>query len=326
MFEDKVVKWLITGGCGFIGSRLLERLLEDPENLVTVYDNLSVGSESALVKAANYEPVKLNRINLIKADILDSEESLKAAVNTDVIVHLAANTGVGPSVEDPKADCTTNVLGTLNLLEAARANKVKKFIFASSGAPVGIVDPPIHEEIVPRPISPYGASKLSGEAYCSVYWHCYGVETVALRFGNVYGPGSKDKASVVAKFIKAILDGKALEIYGDGHQTRDFVFVNDLIAAVIQAAVVDKIGGEVFQIATNSETTLMELVDELMSILPIYDIPAVTVIHSGERQGDVRRNYSDTSKANTILGWRATHTLSEGLRATMEYFLKELRE
>ena len=141
---------------------------------------------------------------------------LAATEGADVVIHLAANTGVGPSVENPRMDCETNVTGTLNALEAARAAGAGRFVFASSGAPLGVQTPPLHEEMAPHPASPYGASKLAGEGYCSAWFHSFGVETVVLRFGNVYGEGSTRKASVVAKFIKRALAGEVLEIYGDG--------------------------------------------------------------------------------------------------------------
>ena len=149
---------------------------------------------------------------------------MKVAKGIDTIIHLAANTGVGPSIEKPQVDMSVNIIGTFNYLEASRVNKISKFIFASSGAPIGEVEPPIHEEIPPHPLSPYGASKLAGEGYCSAYKNTFGIETVVLRFGNVYGPGSINKSSVVAKFIRKAINGDILEIYGDGMQTRDFIY------------------------------------------------------------------------------------------------------
>ena len=149
-----------------------------------------------------------NQVELIVGDIRDADKTLKVCKGIDVIVHLAANTGVGPSVEDPRTDMEANIIGTFNMLDAARQNKVKKFIFASSGAPIGECEPPIHEELAPHPVSPYGASKLAGEGYCSAYYRTFDVSTVALRFGNVYGPGSSHKSSVLAKFIRQALSGK----------------------------------------------------------------------------------------------------------------------
>ena len=268
------MNWLITGGCGFLGTALIRNLAKDGGHAVRVVDNLAVGTREDLGSVCEFTEVPASSLDnvfsgveFVEGDIRDEELALRAANGVDVIVHLAANTGVGPSIEDPRADCLTNVLGTLNYLETARHNGVGRFVFASSGAPVGEVTPPIHEELVPHPASPYGASKLSGEGYCSAYFRTFGVEAVALRFGNVYGPGSGHKNSVVAKFIKRALDGEALEVYGNGTQTRDFIYIDDLIRAVRLAAVTEGIGGETFQIATNAETTVSELAEKLVPIL-----------------------------------------------------------
>jgi UDP-glucose 4-epimerase len=261
-------------------------------------------------------------VELVVGDILDAELALRAARGADVIVHLAANTGVAPSVEDPRADCTTNVLGTLNYLEAARLSNVPRFVFASSGAVVGEVEPPLHEEMPPHPVSPYGASKMANEGQCSAYFRTFGVETVALRFGNVYGPLSGHKNSAVAKFIRRAREGEVLEIYGDGTQTRDFIYVEDLIGAIRRAATVEEIGGEVFQIATNAETTVSEMVGKLIPALAEAGIPEPEVKKTAPRQGDVKRNFSDTSKAARLLGWRATTDLDAGLRRTVAWFVE----
>ena len=315
--------WLITGGCGFIGTALIRKiLLERPEDGIRVLDNLSVGSQNDLAQAS--KGCVPERVELMVGDVKNSEACLSSAQGIDVMVHLAANTGVGPSVEDPVADMEANVRGTLNMLEAARHEAVERFIFASSGAPVGEADPPIHEELPARPVSPYGASKLSGEGYCSAYFRSFGVQTVGLRFGNVYGPGSTKKLSVVAKFIKQALAGETCEIYGDGQQTRDFIFINDLLGAIVNAA---KLGcdsnawGEVFQIATNREHTLNELVKILETELKTKGI-ALKTTHGAVRLGDVKRNYSDTAKAARILNWSSEVSLEEGIAQTVEWFLK----
>jgi len=228
---------------------------------------------------------------------------------------------VAPSVEDPRADCLANVIGTLNYLEAARMGSIERFVFASSGATIGEVEPPIHEEMTPHPVSPYGASKLSGEAYCSAYFRTFGVETVALRFGNVYGPLSSHKSSVIAKFIKRALRGEVLEIYGDGTQTRDFIYVEDLTRAVRLSATAEGVGGEVFQIATNAETSVREMIEGLLPVLAAVGIKDVEVRQTSPRLGDVMRNYSDTTKAARMLGWRSEVDLEEGLRRTVEWFM-----
>jgi UDP-glucose 4-epimerase len=216
-----------------------------------------------------------------------------------------------------------NVVGTFNYLDAARQNRVKRFIFASSGAPAGEVEPPIHEELPPHPVSPYGASKLAGEGYCSAFFKTFGVETIALRFGNVYGPGSLHKSSVVAKFIKQALAGKDLEIYGDGTQTRDFIYIDDLVTAIELAAAIPGIGGEVFQIATHTETTVGEMAEMLVKTLAENGIDKITVTHSHPRLGDVKRNYSDTSKARRMLAWEPQTELTSGLTRTVAYYLHD---
>lgn len=329
------MNWLITGGCGFIGTSLVENLVAEGGHFIRIIDNLSVGTRKNLARVCSYTEFDPNALSpesdfplpdtspsvqFIVGDILDEELALKAAKKIEVIVHLAASTGVENSVKDPRSDCLANVMGTLNYLEAARQSQIKRFIFASSGAPVGEREPPIHEELAARPVSPYGASKLSGEGYCSAYYSTYGVETVALRFGNVYGPGSDHKSSVVAKFIQQAMRGETLEIYGDGKQTRDFIYIDDLMSAIRLAVTTSKIGGEVFQIGTDKERTVAELVKKLLPILAQAGIKDVDVRHGPPRQGDVRRNFSDTSKARKLLGWQAQVELETGLKRTCEWF------
>jgi UDP-glucose 4-epimerase len=322
--------WLITGGCGFIGTSLINTLVKEGGHRIRIVDNLSVGSRNDLAAVADFTEIDANELTakseatcqLIVGDILDDSLAIKVTKDVDVIIHLAANTGVAPSVENPRMDCVTNIIGTLNYLEAARQNQVQRFVFASSGAPIGECTPPIHEEMVPHPVSPYGASKLAGEGYCSAYFRTYGIETVALRFGNIYGPGSGHKNSVVAKFIKQSFSGETLEIYGDGKQTRDFIYIDDLIQAIRLAATKDGVGGEVFQIATAKETTVGELVETLLPILNEAGIKNLKVHHTAPRLGDVKRNYSDTTKARQRLGWQVWTTLSTGLKQTVDWFLR----
>lgn len=333
------MNWLITGGCGFLGTSLIKQLVVEGGHKIRVIDNLSVGTREDLAGVCDYTELKpadllsaplapqygwgeQGGVQLIVGDIMDAELALCVVRGADVIVHFAANTGVGPSVENPRMDCVTNVVGTFNYLDAARLNKVKRFVFASSGAPVGECEPPIHEEKVPHPVSPYGASKLAGEGYCSAFYRTYGIETVALRFGNVYGPGSGHKNSVVAKFIKQALKGEALEIYGDGSQTRDFIYIDDLIRAVQLAATKSNAGGEIFQIATNAETSVGELLKSMILAFKANGIAEPSVRFTEQRLGDVRRNFSDTSKAKRVLDWSADVKLASGLESTVKYFLK----
>jgi UDP-glucose 4-epimerase len=339
-----VTNWLITGGCGFIGTNLIKRLISEGGHTIRVLDNLSVGTKKDLGNVCEFSEKNssLNTVELIIGDIKDPETCISCAKDMDIIVHLAANTGVGPSVEDPRADMETNVTGTFNMLEAARQNNVKRFVFASSGAPVGECEPPIHEELAPHPVSPYGASKLAGEGYCSAYYRSFGLETVALRFGNVYGPGSGHKNSVVAKFIKQAMQGETMEIYGDGSQTRDFIYIDDLINAVYKSGTLNTsksspsslpnsdafplnlnpdIGGEIFQIATSRETTVSEMAGVLIEALNKAGVGDIKMAHRENRLGDVMRNFSDTSKAKKILGWQAQIHLAKGLKRTVEWFV-----
>jgi UDP-glucose 4-epimerase len=335
--QAPLTRWLITGGCGFIGSSLIQNLFQEGGHQIRVVDNLSAGTVEDLSRvcrfkvvtgweqgcAANIPEGDAPAVELLVGDILDEELALQAAQSVQVVVHLAANTGVEPSIKDPRSDCMTNVLGTLNYLQAARTAGVKRFVFASSCAPVGECTPPMHEELAPHPVSPYGASKLAGEAYCSAYYRSFGLETVGLRFGNVYGPLSGRKTSVVAKFIRQAIQGEALEIYGGGHQTRDFIFVTDLVRAIRQATVVPGIGGEIFQIATSAETTVSELVRLLLPILAGQGVPQVTMINGAPRLGDVLRNFSDTSKAQRVLDWKAEVELADGLNRTVRWFMAQ---
>lgn len=322
------MKWLITGGCGFIGVNLVRALLEESGHLIRIVDDLSIGTTEDLAHVTDYRKISAASagdirapVEVMVADVKNEGIAQKATKGVDVIVHLAANTGVAPSVADPRADYQTNVLGTLNYLEAARINRIPRFVFASSSAPVGEVQPPIHEELAPHPVSPYGASKLAGEGYCSAYWGSFGVESVALRFGNVYGPGSRHKDSVVAKFVKDALSGSGLEICGDGRQTRDFIYVDDLVRAVKLAASIPCLGGETFQIAANTETTVSELAEKVLIELAKNGV--VSSIRQGEsRAGDVKRNYSDIRKASKRLGWVPGYTLDQGIARTVSHFLE----
>jgi UDP-glucose 4-epimerase len=336
---------LITGGCGFIGTNLVSHLLKNGMNThLRVLDNLSVGTREALSEVCHFREVKSaflfadmphSRVELVVGDIRDPDVCLLCCRNIDAVVHLAAQSGVPVSVEDPQLDCSINVTGTLNMLESCRKNRVDKFIFASSGAPLGEVAPPIHEEKVPRPVSPYGASKLAGEAYCSAYYKTFGIKTVVLRFGNVYGPGSKHKTSVVAKFIKNAAEGLPLEIYGDGTQTRDFIFIEDLCNAIclgLEAIGLSDNGdnpfgpdaqaaGEIFQIATYKETTVDEVAGKIKHLIEKQTGGKVGIVYSQKRLGDVQRNYSDISKATRMLKFKPAYDLDRGLLTTWESFM-----
>ena len=308
---------LITGGCGFIGRNLIPHLLRSGDRRITVLDNFSVGN------AADLDGLP---VAVIEGDIRDAAAVDAAVSGHDAIIHLAGQTGVIPSQHDPVMDCDVNVKGTLTLLEAARKFGTKRFVAASSSAPVGAVQPPMHEDLPPRPMAPYGASKLAMEGYCSAYFHSFGVPTLVLRFSNCYGPGSVSKGSAVALFMKKILDGESLIVYGDGSQTRDFIFVGDLCRAIeccLDAEVQPDrpLFGETLQIATGQETTVAYLVEEIRNRSKADLGIDPEVIYKPVRAGEVHRNYSSVDKAEALIGFKAEMPFSEGLDMTWRYFL-----
>jgi UDP-glucose 4-epimerase len=300
--------YLVTGGCGFIGVNLVSRLVERGAS-VRVLDNLSLG------KRKDIEPLG---IDLQVGDIRDLATMEKACQGMDIVVHLAAHTRVVESVSNPELNFEINAIGTMNVLRACRDARVKKLIFASTGGAIlGEQEPPVHEGMVPRPVSPYGASKLVGEAYCSAFFGSFGLNTVALRFSNVYGPYSYHKGSVVAQFFKNLIQGEPLVIYGDGQQTRDFLYVNDLVDAILLADKSDT-PGEVFQIASGRETSIQALLATMQGVLSDltfdirYELP---------QPGEILRNYASIEKARRMLGFDPKTRLDEGLRSTWQWFV-----
>jgi UDP-glucose 4-epimerase len=272
---------------------------------VRVLDNFSTGQRSYLEGLA---------LEIVEGDILDTGTIARAVEGMDGIVHLVAQTGVPGSLADPHHDCETNVFGTLNMLEAARHGDIRRFVFASSNAPLGRQPPPATEDKAPLPISPYGASKLAGEGYCLAYQGSWGLGTVVLRFANVYGPYSAHKSSVVAKFFKDMLSEREITIDGDGMQTRDFVYVDDLCRAILLALESD-VSGEVFQIATGVETSILELAEAVQEVTG----RSVEAEHGPPRQGDIRKNYSAVGKVERVLGWQPEVDLGQGLRLTWDW-------
>ena len=217
-------KILITGGAGFIGRHLADHLVSHGGYDVTVIDNESLGDRTHL---------DLDKIRFIHGDLADRDDVRGALEGQDAVVHLAADTRVMDSIENPRHNFDNNVIGTFNLLELSRELGIGRIVAASTGGAIlGDVEPPVHEEMAPRPTSPYGASKLMLEGYLSAYSSSFGVSGCALRFSNIYGPRSFHKGSVVAHFFKRILAGEPLIVYGDGSQTRDYLYVGDLVEAI----------------------------------------------------------------------------------------------
>lgn len=296
---------LVTGGAGFIGASLVRRLVAE-NHRVSVLDDFSTGQHRHL------EGLDLE---LHKGDIRDHDLVAKVVPGHNAVIHLAAQSGVVTSIRDPMHDCTVNVMGTLNLLDRARIAGVQRFVFASSNACLGRQNPPASEDKAPLPLSPYGSSKVAAEAYCLSYWGTWRLPTVALRFGNVYGPFSEEKSSVVAKFFKDITEIGRITVEGDGCQTRDFVYVEDICDALL-AALASDLGGEVFQIATGVETSINDLVTIIRDIVG----RPIEINNAPARQGDARKNYSNIIKAKRLLNWEPRTDLREGLRKTWSWF------
>lgn len=346
--KNKIDTVLITGGCGFVGSNLVEYLLENTNWNIRILDNLSEGNFDYTKKiTSQFDNVELKAptqlldnsttqltstqplndsttsqpdqqeprtVTVIEGDIRNADAVKKAVEGVTAVVHLAAVTGVPISIEKPKETFQVNVNGTQNLLEACRTYEVEKFVLASSNAAVGDQEPPMHEEMVPKPISPYGASKLAGEGLCKSYSGSFNLQANALRFANVYGPYSEHKSSVIPKFIHRAKRGEKLEIYGDGNQTRDFIHASD-IAQGINLTLESENSGEVFQIGTGNAVTINELVDNIQNLAEKKKKTKtkLDVTHSQPRKGDIYKNFSDSSKAKEELSFEPDYTLKQGL-------------
>ena len=309
------MKLLITGGAGFIGSNLI-RSLSRTGTEIRVLDNLVSGRAEDLDNLP---------VELVVGDIRDRQLVDRVMTGVQIVIALAAHTGVVQSVENPAEDMSINVAGTVNLLEAAVRHRVDRFIFASTGgAIVGEAAPPVHEEMPPRPLSPYGAGKLAGEGYCSAFRGSYGLKTVPLRFSNIYGPFSYHKGSVIAKFFRQVLAGRELTIFGDGEQTRDFLSVEDLCQAVSAALTADLPFGEPIQLGTGQETTINNLVGLMRQVVGTDKFPPVR--RAKPRAGEVQRNFMDISRARKNLHFTPATDLLTGLQKTWQWFQENARE
>jgi len=300
---------LMTGGCGFIGINLLNYFQKNTLNQIVVLDNLSTGKREYLNEFD---------VDFIEGDIRDINLVNQIMKKVDAVIHLAADTRVIDSIENPDYNFDVNVAGTYNLLCSARNHEVEKFVMASTGgALIGTASPPVNEKMVPRPISPYGASKLCGEAYCSAFAGAYGMKTVCLRFSNVYGPRSYHKGSVIAHFFKQILKHVPLIIYGNGEQTRDFIYVDDLCEVIHKALFVQD-GGQPYQLGTGIETCINELVELFRHC--VQNTYSLKIENAPARKGEIIRSFSDISRARTDLGFSPSVVLREGLERTWAWF------
>jgi len=301
-----VPRALVTGGAGFIGSALVPALAGAGYDVLVV-DDLSV-SEPMNVERAGAE--------LRRGDVRDLDLVTTAARGCDVVFHLAAGAGVIESVSDPLTNFDQNVRGTLTVLEAARRAEVPRVVFSSSNAPLGANAYPAREDKPVAPLSPYGASKAAGEAYCSAYFGAYGMDAVVVRFSNAYGPHSAHKGNVIPLFIRRMRAGEELVVYGDGDQTRDFVFCEDLAAGLIAAACTPAVGGQIFQLASGVETSL----NRLLELLSAASGMSPRVRLEPPRPGEILRNYSLIDKARSVLGYSPAVPLEDGLKRTWDWF------
>jgi UDP-glucose 4-epimerase len=302
------LKIIVTGGAGFIGSNTVDKLI-DLDHKVTIIDNLSTG------KNENINP----NTEFYNCDIRDKKLlDIFIRQNPDVVIHDAAQVSVRISVEDPRQDADINICGSLNVIEAARQCGAKKIIFASSGGTVYGEQEcfPADEGHPLKPVSPYGIAKLSVENYLYYYWKSFSLSYIALRYGNIYGPRQDPlgEAGVVAIFSKQILDGKNPIINGDGKQTRDYVYVGDVVEANIKALDTDFVGG--LNIGTGIESDVLSLVNNLKQISGAD----VEKVHGPAKKGEQRRSVLSYNKAKQVLGWEPTVSLKQGLEKTYDWF------
>jgi UDP-glucose 4-epimerase len=309
------VKALVTGGAGFIGSNLVDGLREAGHE-VAVVDDLTTGKRENLP-----DDVALHELSIVDADALSAAIQAEAP---GVVFHLAAHIDVRRSVEDPAHDARVNVEGTINVLRAARAAGARRVVLSSTGGAIyGEADTiPTPEETPIRPLAPYGQSKYAAEGYCALFTGLYGLSTIALRYANVYGPRQDPlgEGGVVAIFCGCLASGTTPTIFGDGEQTRDFVYVGDVVEANLLAAQSDQTGA--INIASGVETSVLELVEHLRELEPDADL---TPRHADARPGEVRRSCLDASRARELLGWQPSTDLTTGLQATLAHVASGVR-
>lgn len=306
------MKFLVTGGAGFVGTNLIEYLNRSGDYQITVLDNETLGKREHLAGL---------QARFIHGDIRDRKLLAEVLPGNDAVIHLAADTRVMDSIENPAFNFDVNVNGTFQLMEAARLAGIERFVAASTGgAIIGEAEPPVHEEMVARPLSPYGASKLTMEGYLSAYAGAYGMKSVALRFSNIYGPRSFHKGSVVAAFMRRALKDKPLIVYGDGTQTRDYLYVGDLVKGI--TAAVDAGVSGVYQLGSGRPTDLNELIGKMESVMGLApgELP---VRYEDFREGEIRHTWCKVDKASQAFGFDPHTPLDEGLAITWSWFQEQ---
>jgi len=306
---------LVTGGAGFIGSHVAERLLADGHR-VRVLDNFSAGSRANLAFAGTHAA----HLEIVEGDIREPAAVNGAMRGVDIVFHQAAMRSVPRSVKDPLGANDNNVSGTLNVLEAARRADVRRVVYASSSSVYGDrPELPKREDQIPAPISPYAVSKAAGEQYAKVWSRLYGVETVGLRYFNVFGPKqdpTSEYAAVIPRFILWALKTTPLEVHGDGTQSRDFTYIDNVVDANVLAGLASGVGGEVFNVGCGARVSLLAIIASLERLLG----RPLGRRHTPARAGDVLHTLADVGKAQRLLGYTPRVAFDEGLRRTLEYF------
>ncbi|MFB3786914.1 MAG: SDR family oxidoreductase [bacterium] len=312
-----MARFMVTGGAGFIGSHLVEQLLQDGHEVVVI-DNFSTGLRENL-------DLFRDRITLHEIQLEDGPAVARAMEGVDYVLHQGALPSVPRSVKNPLETHEANVTGTLNVLLAARDHGVKRLVYAASSSAYGDShEPDKHEKIPPRPISPYGVSKLAGEYYCLAFYETYGLETVCLRYFNVFGPRQNPHSpytGVMAIFIPLMLQGNQPTIYGDGIQTRDFTYIQNNVMANLRAVTAERAPGEVINIACGHSCSVLGIVEAINRILGTSIEPRF----APPRPGDILHSRASIDKAREILNYEPAVDLEEGLRRTIEWYRKKLK-
>ena len=307
-------RFLLTGGAGFIGSHIVKRLVGEGA-VVRVVDNLSTG------QVARLENLRCS-IEYVEADLADNLVSDEVVKDVDYVLHQAAVPSVQRSVCDPIGTNRANVTATLNLLESCRKAKVRRFVYAASSSAYGDTEVlPKSEEMPPNPLSPYALQKLVGEHYCKLYYSLYGLETVCLRYFNVFGPGQdphSEYSAVIPKFISKLLINEPITVYGDGEQSRDFTYVENVVDANLLALQATKACGKVLNVGCGERITLNTLIQLLEEIVGVK----AKVSYSASKPGDVRHSLADINLARRLLEYEPKVMVKEGLRRTVEAFVK----
>lgn len=312
-----MVDFLISGGAGFIGSNLAEYLVRRGHS-VRVFDNFLTGKRDNLRAVAD-------QIEILEGDLRNPDDCRRAVAGARYVLHLAALPSVPRSVADPLLSHEINVTGTLHLLLAARHARCQRFVFSSSSSVYGDTPTlPKHEGLTPQPLSPYATQKLAGEHYCRIFWKLYGLETVSLRYFNVFGPRQDPQsqyAAVIPRFITAILRGESPTIFGDGTQTRDFTFVENIVTANLAATVAPKEAlGESINVACGDRISLLQLVDTINRVLGKQIRP----MFAPPRSGDVLHSQAANDKARSLLGWTPHITFADGIAKTIAWYRQRL--